>query len=74
MSEEIDRNDLQDVDELVSPPAKDSEQCVVVGIGASAGGLKDLSRFLQAMDPDSGMAIVIIQHLDQARLRNDVSV
>ena len=64
MSEKIDRNNLQDVDLPVSPPAEDSEQCVVVGIGASAGGLKDLSRFLQAMDADSGMAIVIIQHLD----------
>ena len=36
---------------------------VVVGIGASAGGLKPLSDFFSAMPSDSGMAFVIIQHL-----------
>jgi two-component system CheB/CheR fusion protein len=36
----------------------------VVGIGASAGGLEAFRRFFQAMPPDSGMAFVLIQHLD----------
>jgi two-component system CheB/CheR fusion protein len=36
----------------------------VVGIGTSAGGLAALKCFLDAMPPDSGMAFVIIQHLD----------
>jgi len=36
----------------------------VVGIGASAGGLEALEQFLNAVPPDSGMAFVIIQHLD----------
>jgi two-component system, chemotaxis family, CheB/CheR fusion protein len=40
------------------------EQIAIVGIGASAGGLDALRRFLKAMPADSGLAIVIIQHLD----------
>ncbi len=36
----------------------------VVGIGASAGGLEALERFLAKVPQDSGMAFVIVQHLD----------
>ena len=36
----------------------------IVGIGASAGGLEALEQFLEAMPQGSGMAFVIIQHLD----------
>jgi two-component system CheB/CheR fusion protein len=38
----------------------------VVGIGASAGGLAAIEQFLAAMPPDteSGMAFVLVQHLD----------
>ncbi|MEZ5536832.1 MAG: chemotaxis protein CheB [Thiolinea sp.] len=36
----------------------------VVGIGASAGGLEAFKLFLQAMPADSGLAFVLIQHLD----------
>lgn len=36
----------------------------VVGIGASAGGLEAFKTFFQAMPPDSGMAFVLVQHLD----------
>ena len=36
----------------------------VVGIGASAGGLEAFKAFLGAMPPDSGMAFVLVQHLD----------
>ena len=35
----------------------------VVGIGASAGGFEALERFFNAMPSDSGMALVIVQHL-----------
>ncbi len=38
----------------------------IVGIGASAGGLDAFRRFFQAMAVDSGMAFVLIQHLDPA--------
>ena len=36
----------------------------VVGIGASAGGLEALELFFSHMPVDSGMAFVVIQHLD----------
>jgi two-component system CheB/CheR fusion protein len=36
----------------------------VVGIGASAGGLEALELFLSRLPTDSGMAYVVIQHLD----------
>src|SRR5215471_17503650 len=38
--------------------------CLVVGIGASAGGLATFESFFRAMPPDSGAAFVLIQHLD----------
>ena len=40
---------------------------LVVGIGASAGGVEALSRFFDAMPPDSGAAFVIVLHLDPTR-------
>jgi len=36
----------------------------IVGIGASAGGLEALELFLENVPVDSGMAFVIVQHLD----------
>jgi len=36
----------------------------IVGIGASAGGLEALEQFLRNVPKDSGMAFVIVQHLD----------
>lgn len=36
----------------------------IVGIGASAGGLAALESFLSAVQPHSGMAYVVVQHLD----------
>jgi len=39
----------------------------VVGIGASAGGLRALQLFFDAVPADSGMAYVVIMHLDPER-------
>ena len=39
----------------------------VVGIGASAGGLVALEQFLSHVPADSGVAFVIVQHLDPNR-------
>lgn len=39
----------------------------IIGIGASAGGLDALERFLANVPEKSGMAFVIIQHLDPTR-------
>ncbi|MEZ5575473.1 MAG: chemotaxis protein CheB [Candidatus Competibacteraceae bacterium] len=36
----------------------------VVGIGASAGGLEALKQFFTAMPPETGLAFVLVQHLD----------
>jgi Chemotaxis response regulator containing a CheY-like receiver domain and a methylesterase domain len=37
---------------------------LVVGIGASAGGLAAFRTFLTHMPPDTGMAFILVQHLD----------
>jgi two-component system CheB/CheR fusion protein len=39
----------------------------IVGIGASAGGLEALEHFLSRVPKNSGMAFVIVQHLDPTR-------
>ncbi len=55
-------------DELQAVPlggkfdASESPQ-LVVGIGASAGGLEALEQFFKSMPADNGMAFVVIQHL-----------
>lgn len=36
----------------------------VVGVGASAGGLDAFRKFLQGVSADSGVAYVLVQHLD----------
>jgi two-component system CheB/CheR fusion protein len=36
----------------------------IVGIGASAGGLEAIELFLKNVPPDSGMAYIVVQHLD----------
>ena len=36
----------------------------VVGLGASAGGLEAFTKFIDAVPSDTGMAFVLIQHLD----------
>ncbi len=39
----------------------------IVGIGASAGGIEALREFFREMPPDSGMAFVIVTHLNPER-------
>ncbi|MFL6688820.1 MAG: chemotaxis protein CheB [Alphaproteobacteria bacterium] len=39
-------------------------QTIVVGIGASAGGVKALSNFFEALPEEVGAAFVVIAHLD----------
>ncbi len=43
---------------------KSSNQFPVVGIGASAGGLDAFKKLLKAIPENSGMAYVLVQHLD----------
>ena len=46
--------------------AKDLPAFVVVGIGASAGGLEALEQFFDHLPERTGMAFVIVQHLSPA--------
>src|SRR4029453_14958595 len=39
----------------------------IVGIGASAGGIESLKEFFEEMPADTGLAFVVIQHLDPKR-------
>ena len=45
-------------------PPQDPPSFPIVGIGASAGGLEALEAFLGHVPKESGMAFVIVQHLD----------
>ena len=45
-------------------PVKSAQNFRIVGIGASAGGLDAFKRLLTAIPDNSGMAYVLVQHLD----------
>src|SRR5215472_4777936 len=44
--------------------------CPIVGIGGSAGGYEAASELLKHLSPNSGMAFVIVQHLDPHHASN----
>ena len=46
-----------------SPPER-PDNFLVVGIGASAGGLEASTKLLAALPPATGMAFILVQHLD----------
>ncbi len=46
------------------PPTPPQPDLPIVGIGASAGGLEAFTQLLQALPTDTGMAFVLIQHLE----------
>jgi two-component system, chemotaxis family, CheB/CheR fusion protein len=53
------------------PPSKaesESQSALpIVGVGASAGGLEAFTLLLKALDPNLGMAFVLVPHLDPQR-------
>jgi two-component system CheB/CheR fusion protein len=61
-------------EEVSSPPAEaapgesrpEQARPPVAGIGASAGGLDAFKKLFAAMPPDSGVAFVLVPHLDPA--------
>jgi len=63
---------MSDEMDETTPPAEPAEgrprqaelPCPIVGIGASAGGIDALRRLFPNVAPDSGMAFVVVQHLD----------
>lgn len=42
----------------------DDDVFPIVGVGASAGGLEAFTRLVEQLPPDTGMAFVLVQHLD----------
>jgi len=52
------------------PKALHEKNFLLVGIGASAGGIKALTEFFSIMPSDSGMAFVVILHLSQTHKSN----
>jgi two-component system, chemotaxis family, CheB/CheR fusion protein len=47
-----------------SPSGDSRANFPIIGLGASAGGLEALEQFLRHVPPKSGMAFVVVQHLD----------
>lgn len=60
MEEILSRDEVSGVD---SAKVKPGDDFFVVGIGASAGGIKALKEFFANVPADSGMAYVVILHL-----------
>src|ERR1700682_5438427 len=54
----VDRGNEADI----SPPR--GHAFPIVGVGASAGGLAAFTQLLQSLPSDTGMAFVLVQHLD----------
>ena len=51
------------VDQEITPPAPDDNTVIVVGIGASAGGLEALKELLSELPQSRSLSYVIAQHL-----------
>lgn len=49
---------------VASAKPKETKTLPIVGVGASAGGLEALTQLLQNLPVDTGMAFVLVQHLD----------
>lgn len=50
--------------ETTTKPQATLQDFPIVGVGASAGGLEAFKQFIAAIPVDSGMAYVLVQHLD----------
>lgn len=53
-----------EADEAVAEKSAAGKPFPIVGIGASAGGFEAFNDFLKHLSADTGMAFVLIQHLD----------
>src|SRR5437588_10091940 len=51
-----------------------NEPAAVVGLGASAGGIAVLQQFFSDMDPESGLAFVVVMHLSPEHESNLANV
>jgi two-component system CheB/CheR fusion protein len=57
------KTEMSKTAKIIPAPIR-NEKFPVVGIGASAGGLEALEQFFNNMPSNTGMAFVVIQHLD----------
>jgi two-component system, chemotaxis family, CheB/CheR fusion protein len=57
----------QQQQQLKDPGSPKTKNHFIVGIGALAGGLESLEKFFRHMPPESGIAFVVVQHLDPTR-------
>jgi two-component system CheB/CheR fusion protein len=53
-----------EVEDEPAPPPRANNRVPVVGLGASAGGLDAFKKFFAHMPTDSGLAFVLVPHLD----------
>ena len=56
-------NDASDPRDKQPGPASHEDVRLIIGIGASAGGLAAFKTFFTQMPADTGMAFVLVQHL-----------
>jgi len=54
--------------ESTPPPHKKEKGFYIVGMGASAGGLEAFEKFFRNTPGDSGMAFVLVSHLDPTHI------
>ena len=52
---------------ITDPPPCEEDLCGVVAVGASAGGLEALGSFLGHVPKTSGLAFILIQHMDPSQ-------
>ncbi|MGZ4916776.1 MAG: chemotaxis protein CheB, partial [Halobacteriota archaeon] len=68
MSAKLERSDAAKQKRRATRPKREepsSRQAFpIVGVGASAGGLEAFEQFFLHLPPDTGMAFIVIQHLD----------
>jgi two-component system, chemotaxis family, CheB/CheR fusion protein len=64
MVKQISKKNSQKSSEKTKTTKLNKQPIAVVGIGASAGGLEAFSQLLKNLPDDTGMAFVLIQHLD----------
>ena len=48
----------------IKPDNKQEKPVIIVGIGASAGGLESFEEFFRNLTSNSGIAFILVSHLD----------
>ncbi|MBK7978306.1 MAG: response regulator [Deltaproteobacteria bacterium] len=55
---------MSNADSNGPPGAEPRSRTLIVGVGASAGGLEAFTRLLESLPPRPGLALLLVQHLD----------